>query len=344
MQAPPWKAEQHASSLACGDWSVEATACMDYLHGCVADEEIEPVCRYEYGRESELLRYAARRFHEATAKKARTKRRGLDSADVAHELRQWDVDVPLMQWPWVLIWRSGGFPAKPWTALNREEKATILRVLPKGSIGPLATIDVLTHEANGVFDEFKALAATAETELGKRMLDPSCPPAPPALIAREQWVHALFTLDFTKTKKRLAQEFEAWLSLPENQRRFERHSKDQTGSTGTCKDRLKNLAVKRLHEQLGFDEMLRFTQTHRKRTPDGKPMAFHDARKGQSSRDSREEAPLCSEESYCHKAIQRVREHLTKLFPWEYQERKPIPNDPRPRFLAGLKQISKRNS
>jgi hypothetical protein len=89
--------------------------------------------------------------------------------------------------------------------------------------------DVLTLEAYGVFDDFKALAKAEEPVIedvppgavGKPM-----PVVPPLLQSRDTPVYrALFDIDFSKTGSQLVNEFKEWLNLPKNRERLEDHRK-----------------------------------------------------------------------------------------------------------------------
>src|SRR5205085_2726325 len=102
------------------------------------------------------------------------------------------------------------------------------------------------------------------------------------------------------------------LDLPENQARFATHADDPTGTTGIFKDRLKDLAVLRLYDELGFDGLLKFTADHRKKFDrdialgvtkyhKGDPMPFYGARREQSSKLALNQSPLFSEPSGCQK-------------------------------------------
>jgi hypothetical protein len=142
----------------------------------------------------------------------------------------------------------------------------------------------------------------------------------------------------SKKKKRLVQEFEAWLDLKENRHE---HRRNLTGKTGLFKDRLKDLAVSRLYERLGFDGMLDFTAANRKKSPPDKPRAFHDARKGQSKEMPAELAPLCSAESEARKAGTRVKRYLTEFIPWEFGEMRFNDKEQAERWCKGLPKISK---
>ena len=155
-----------------------------------------------------------------------------------------------------------------------------------------------------------------------------------------RWVHALFTLDFTETKTRMLERFGAWLNLRENVKRLAKFNHNPTGTTGTHKDRLKDLAVWRLYDELGFVKMLNFAEANRKRFADrtkirvkdgkdyrwvtyeaGAPMPFHDARQGQAKKVPLNEAPLCTVDNgppFAGKAKRRVTDRLAEIIPWEF--------------------------
>ena len=153
------------------------------------------------------------------------------------------------------------------------------------------------------------------------------------MLHQDQWTRALFTLDFSETKKRMLERFEAWLDLPENKERLKLYNRDTTGKTGESKDRLKDLATWRLYEGLPahdrFNRLIKFTQDNRKKFANptriggvqykkGDDMPFHDARKGQSREEPLNKAPLYSEESSVRKAIGEARKYLAKIIRWEF--------------------------
>src|SRR5437867_9344207 len=144
-------------------WPDEARACMDYLHGCVADDEHEAACFYEYARESAILRdtaatrdglFSQRKKHGSTGHLYREVARTIEQK---RRCGRW-----FIHHPWRLIWRCRSFPGKSWNQLSRRERADILRVFPTTKIQPLLMNHVMTLDALGVFDEFKAMAAEVE--------------------------------------------------------------------------------------------------------------------------------------------------------------------------------------
>jgi hypothetical protein len=152
--------------------------------------------------------------------------------------------------------------------------------------------EVWLLDAAGIFEELRTIAAKALKNKTPRK------PQQKVYPIVEPWspyVHAMFTLDFSKTKKRLLQEFDRWLRLPENRARLRAHGRKPIGKTGWFKDSLKDLAAWRLYRELGFNEALAFAEKNRKRDKDGTPRQFHDARREQSKRKMPlNEAPLYS--------------------------------------------------
>jgi hypothetical protein len=274
--------------------------CMDYLHGDVADNEFEAACYYEYAKESALLREMARswasnkHFHKEIEKKS-------------------------------LVWQCPSFPGKSWNELTQVERANILLGFLSTQIQPLRVIDVWHLNAMGIFDQLKTMVAEAMES--KRLHKPQRKVYPiieaPVLDlkkARRAWVHVIFTLDFVKTKKRLLQEFDKWLQLPQNKARFAAHKQSPIGKTGVFKDRLKDLAAWRLYRELGCRETLAFAEKNRKRGEQGKFREFHDARKEQSkTKMPLNEAPLYSEESGFLKAKARALAYGKELIPWAFR-------------------------
>lgn len=279
---------------------------MGYLHGIVADDEFEAACFYEYARESSLLRDAALTFRNLIRdnnKKQPAKRQsvGMLQRRVVEECHLGSVwlNAPLRR----TIWSCHSFPEKPWGQLQKNERRAIISHFATAEILPLLMHSAGDYNAMGVLDHFKGAVYD------------SIP-----VLHDGQRTHALFTLDFGDTRKRMLERFKAWLKLPENQRKFNEHSRDVTGTTGKPKDRLKDIAVWRLYEVLGFNRMIDFTRKHQMRKA-GKPIPWHDARSGQSQTSPRVEADIFSEESLCGKAAARAKKYLSRIIP----EPPPIP-------------------
>ena len=140
----------------------------------------------------------------------------------------------------------------------------------------------------------------------------------PAILQQHESVplfHAIFTLDFSKSKKQLGKEFAEWLELPVNRERLIRHKKPSIGASGGAVDRLKDLAAWRLYREFGnkWNAANDFANKHRKEN-----RAFHDARKGQSKNVHRAEADLGNEESYFLKARRRALNYLAEFIPDEF--------------------------
>jgi hypothetical protein len=292
-------------------------------------------CQYEYARQSQILRDVAEVRDEFRHDgKCWPEIKSPDGkinhpAGIAWKVLQRIRDkydnrnlIWLSQSAWQVIWNCSSFPGRAWNQLESGERKLILNASRVDEVQPLYMHPVSDLDALGVLDKLKVKAGKAQDLLNE------IPDIKP-LIDCGQFVHALFTLDFSETKKRMLQRFEAWLDLPENKSRLARHRRNTTGKTGKPKDRLKDLAALRLHEKLGFGKMLEFTRRNRKRFDKatkldgvhykkGDPMPFHDARKGQGV--PLNEAPLYSEESSAQKAKAHAKEYLTELIPWEFGE------------------------
>ena len=127
------------------------------------------------------------------------------------------------------------------------------------------------------------------------------------------------SFDHRKSKKRIIEEIDKWLELPENKTRFDKHKrKIEAGTEKEAKDRLKDLAAWRLYGKLGWGEALKFAEQHRKRDESGEPRPFHDPRRGPSKKVPVNEAQLYTEQSGFLKAKKRALAHRAKLIPWEF--------------------------
>jgi hypothetical protein len=291
-------------------------ACMDYLHGDVVDGEYEAACGYEYARESKVLREAA----QLSAS-------GISDTEIACKVEgHFQCGHWFIQHPWGVIWECPSFPAKSWNQLGEKERADIRLVfpLPADKVQPLRMNEVWNLQANGIFDEFNVMAERqwkAKRGVGAipaKAVYPIIEGWPKTKQESSQWVHALFNLDFTKTKTRLLQEFDMWLQLPENAVRFRTHEKDPTGKTGLFRDRLKDLASWRLSRELEWKAAHAFSLKHRLKDKARTPRAFLDARTGQGLKVPLNDAPLYGHESGWSKAKDRAEAYLEELIPWEY--------------------------
>lgn len=298
--------------------TAELLSCMDYLHGDVVDKEYEAACFYEYAKESKTLREVARLTKEDPSAPVERICRRLE--------RETDCGSWFIQYPWSDIWECAGFPGKSWNQLPEAQRREILRTFPSLEILPLRMHEATTHAGMGTFDELKKMAAQATEERKKRLRQPSpendVQPLPKVypIVDKQQWLHALFTLNFAKTKKRLRQEFEKWLDLPDNKKRLAAFKDNRIGKTGTFKDRLKDLAAWRLHRELGCEAALDFADENRKHDKAGRPRSFHDPRQGQSKKTPLNQAALYSEESGFLKAKARAVAYLAELMPREFVE------------------------
>lgn len=298
--------------------AADLLACMPYLHGDVIDDELEAACSYEYARESKTLLWSARLHRKCPS---------AGSEEIAARTeRRFKGGCWFLNDPWSFIAECPSFPQKSWNLLSDKERSDILLVFPTAKVQPLRMNEVWNLDANGVFDEFKAMAAKQaqdKVKFGSRpakKIYPIIEGWPKQNREGSRWVHALFNLDFTKTKARLLEEFDEWLKLPENEARFTVHKQDPTGKTGSFRDRLKDLASWRLSRALGWASAHAFTIKHRLKVKDGagSARAFLDARTGQSEKVALNDAPLYGHESHWSKAKARAEDHLAKLLPWEF--------------------------
>ncbi len=296
----------------------ELLACMDYLHGDVVDGEYQAAFGYEYARESKVMREAAKLSVS-----------GVSDTEIACKIEeQFQCGYWFIQPPWGFIWECPSFPAKGWNQLGEIERADIRLVfpLPADKAQPLRMNEVWNLQSNGIFEEFNAMAERQWQDKRNsgakpaKAVYPIIEGWPKTKQGSSQWVHALFNLDFTKTKKRLLQEFDMWLQLPENAARFAAHKRDTTGKTGLFRDRLKDLAAWRLYRELGTVKALKFAADHRLSDKAGRPRRFHDQRKDTTNKLPLHEMPLYSEESAFQKAKAKVETCLGELIPWEFGE------------------------
>jgi len=312
--------------------------CRDYLHGDVVDNQFRAACEYEYARESKILRRAAELLLRNPTASPR---------EIASQIeREFHCGSWFFQPEWGFIWQCPSFPAKGWNQLTEDERSDLLGGLPfstkKARPLILGEVMFLTH----YLDQLKEMGAEGRAELQKQLAAEAHAAKAraegkrnvPAVRRREKvfpilelrntpLVQVLLPLDFSKSKKRLLQEIDKWLELPENKARFNRHK--QTTEAGTekqAKDRLKDLAAWKLFDRLGWEVALDFAEQHRKCDKSGKPRAFHDPRQahkewGELKKVPPGQAPLYSRqtgESAFRKAKMRVDRYLAKLIWWEF--------------------------
>ena len=274
----------------------------DYLSGIVKDDAYEAACYYEYARQSNVL----------TATAAQRKKRLVAQLNESTEIAITE-NIPGSEWiidsPWVMMWQCPSFPAVPWNSLRDRERQDIRLDFPSSGIPPLRTRNIalaasvlqrLTIKAEKIR---KLLIESIKT--GERAVR-----SEPLLVENWNLVHVLFTLDFTKTKKRLRQEFEAWLDLKDNRDRLATHAKSRTGTTGDQRSRLKELAVWRLYDGLGGFDALNNFASHNRRKERGKIVPFYDKRGTQDD--------LYSDPIAAKRAIKSAKNHLKTLMPNEF--------------------------
>lgn len=308
--------------------------CMAYLHGNIVDGEFEAACTYEYARESKVLRWAARLW----------RRNATDHEIYSRVDQKFDCGVWFIQHPWSSIWSCQSFPEKSWNQLSDEERTKILWVFSRSGIQPLSMDNVMRLDSIGILSALNSMVE--ETRRTRRENPDGSKSTPYPIIENNEWVFALFTMNFSKSKKRLRQEFEKWLELPENKQRLNDHKQNSVGKTGGFKDRLKDIAAARLYNALGCDEALKFAENNRIRDKLGRARRFHDARQGQADKLPLNQAALYSEESGFVKANAEVRDYLKKLMPWEFSEQGKTLYPPEVRQMAEAfrREISKSSS
>ncbi len=308
----------------------EKSACMDYLHGDVVNDEFQAARDYEYARESKLICDAARLLHKS-GKSAEEVIRIIEFENLPGVPScQW------YQWPWLAFWSEcPSFPDKSYNRLSERERAELrpFAIFPSNKVHPLPMHRLTMLDAMDVFDDFKAMAVEMRKE---RSQSPSSPPLSldyPVMHVRDKsnndwpFFHALFLLDFSKDRSRLEDEFKAWLQLPENKARFEKYQpkrKIEKGTAKEAKDRLKDLAAWRLYRVLGCDGAVQFANKHRKQDKGGVFRPFLDAREVRSNGQKilRHQADLYSEESGFIDAKSRAEKHLKQLLGglWTWQK------------------------
>jgi hypothetical protein len=291
-------------------------ACIPYLHGHVVDEQFRAACQYEYARESNILRRAAELF------------RGDPSALAGEIFLKIDCEFPavgnwLISTEWRFVWQCPSFPAQGWNQLSDAERADLLLSLPPTTnrLRPLQLGEVMS--LTPYLDQLKEMAEKARAELKESVATrtPRQKVYPILELKNTPFVQALLPLDFRKTRKRLLQEIDLWLQLPENKDRFDKHQpKTEAGTEKEAKDRLKDLAAWRLYRELGYGEALEFARRNRLCGSDGVPRKFHDWRQDQTKRVLPNAAPLYSEESGFLKAKARALKYRAILIPWEFGE------------------------
>jgi hypothetical protein len=308
-------------------------ACMDYLHGDVVGGAYEAACSYEYARESRTL-------HKAAAL-SKSKQRTL--TEITVELKP---EFPSASWiggeHWYDIWRCAAFPQTDWNHLNDQERAEIAWLYPGDKIRPLYMMEARHVELMGINEKLKALAEVPGWGVFRspeQVTRPRKGKVAP-MVDRGGYADALFVLHFGKTKKRLVQEFEAWLDQPPIKERLEKYEGRSIGTTGKERDRLKDLAAWRLYRELGEAKAEIFIEKHRKRDGNGNTRPFHDSRKSEGLPPN--ETSLYGHRTGPLKATARARKHLIELMPCEFDTR--AEEESFKAAMAAFKKASKSSS
>jgi hypothetical protein len=264
--------------------------CMAYLYGDVAGDQFRAACRYKYARESKILPKIAELYRRK-------------AVGIFHQI---DHEFPaagehLINHECRVFWQCPSFPEKSWNELSKAERSDLLWGLPC-SVQPLLFEKVFPIPS---LDQLKSmlLSGWKEARADGRPIVVESPDA--------SFVYAVLPLDFSKSRKRVRQEIDDWLELPDNKARFDKHKlATEAGTEKQAKDRLKYLVAWRIYRELGWKGAVDFIEQHR--DPDRQ---FHDRRQGQSTYN---QAPLYSEQSGFLRAIARAQAYLGELFPWEF--------------------------
>jgi hypothetical protein len=319
-------------------------ACMDLLHADIPDDDLEAACCYEYARESDVLLETAVAYKESVlgwqrGRSIEAKRRkkigwpapvggspgGTEVYLAVKEKLNLDVYPWFMDPPWSAVWSCPSFPGTAWLELGDSERADIRCAffVSGKKARPLLTHDVTLLDSMGIFERFQKMSRLRRHGKDQCKAPSKGEEFPPII---QGWpnrkgdhlshlFNVLFTLDFTKNRKQLHREFDAWLETPAIKQYRKKHERATIGKTGAFKDRLKDLAAWRLFRRLGDEDATAFANTNRKRDAAGIPRAFHDPRKGQSKEVPINSAPLYSEESGFRKAQARAKKYLGRVLP-----------------------------
>jgi len=280
---------------------------MDYLHG--GDGDVKPdtfaACFYEYTRESQKVWQAAKCRDELIKKGEYPITAALHALN---DVYQADFFLPPIRDFLCCI----SFPKKDWNELSNNERQQIMHFLPTSEVRPLPMDDVLSLQDLRILGRFKSLAEKNRPEI--KEVPPGQMPEPmkfvePMLQQYGAVYHAIFALDFSKSEKRLMEEFRAWLRTPEHAALLKKYRRPKTGKTGTPLDRLKDLAAWRLYRECDNDWQTAndFADKHRKQRKH-----FRDAKKSG--------ADLFGEQADAYKAKAAALKYLADLMPNEFRQ------------------------
>jgi hypothetical protein len=274
----------------------EKDACMDYFHGDVPDEELDAAVFYECSRQSDTLRKIAERKANED----------VGPGGKLHDIyRDECKNLSSGGWEW-LVFNEGfsvlleipKFPDCPWSKLERESRGQLLSFYRNQKLRPLTTLRP---------DQLESIAAACRRKSAS------------GIAERLPYRDIVFTIDYTKSKKHLMNQFGAWLDLDENLRLLRDNAKNSLGTTGKLKDQLKAIAVARMFRACEFDleKLVSLAEDNRKKDSKGRPRKFHDARKipGYATAN---EVPLFSEVVPVRHACKRVLDLLGEKLPLEF--------------------------
>ncbi len=215
---------------------------MDYLHGDVEKQESQLACAYEYARESNELREAARRRDELFRKSPNL---GCEQV-VLSNLQQDTIfgrSRPIWEWRFLMC---KSFPAKDWNTLLPEEKKEILNRYETRHVPPLPMSDLLwAPQAVAMHAEFKKMVADNIPAIPEVRPGSATPPMKrlPAMVQKNSSVYlCVFELDFSESKDHLADRFTAWLNQPAIARHRRKYKKPRADKN---REPLRSVKVRR---------------------------------------------------------------------------------------------------
>ena len=282
----------------------EIIALKDYLAGDTDKGEVKAAAYYEYAREEARKNKRMKAVVEQL--RAMPKKRKGSLADLLGSLvdsqADWflemDKGADSRKWssfekgwapdwierdPWPAILACESFPAKPWTALNQDEKRPIIRAAKYPSVLP----ELRQRTALRMIADHKP-----------REDDPIR--------------YVTFGIDFSADAEGLRDSFARWLALKKNQallKRFKPKGSDREGKR--FKVALRDLAAVRILLECkgGFDEAVAMTQRMHKIKADGEQKKFYGVGSSYTN------APLYDNDPQMSEAKDRVEAFARELFP-----------------------------
>ena|GEM_PF-3680859 len=256
----------------------ENIALKEYLTGDTKEKEVKAAAYYEYA--------SANRHMRAVAEQVRAmpmKRKAINADPLGGFTEELDsMPVWIERDPWPAILACESFPAKPWTALNQDEKRPIIRAVKYPCVLP----ELRQRTALRMIADHKP-----------REDDPIR--------------YVTFGIDFGADAEGLRDSFGRWLALSKNQelfKRFQPQGSDREGKR--FKVALRDLAAVRILEcKGGFNEAMAMTQRMHQTGADGKQKKFYGVGSSYTN------APLYENDPDMTGAKKRVKAFARELFP-----------------------------